>query len=96
MNAKEKERRIRNIRLRAIILKNLVINLKEHGGVDMRDEIIEIFKENSITFDAYCDKHNIKHFREAFFHHLRSMSINEILTEEELNQHFNVFLGGGY
>jgi len=42
---REIERRTKNLKLRAVLLKNLVINLKETTGVDMRDEIIEYFKE---------------------------------------------------
>ena len=50
--------------------------------------------EKKITFDAYCDNHNIKHFREAFFHHLRAKGIDKALTEEELTKYFNEFLEG--
>ena len=45
MDKREKERRIKNIKLRAVLLKNLVINLKESTGIDMRDEIIAYFKD---------------------------------------------------
>ena len=41
---REIARRVKNIKLRAVILKNLVINLKESTGVDMQEEIIEYFK----------------------------------------------------
>ena len=41
---REIERRAKNIKLRAVLLKNLVINFKETTGVDMREEIIEYFK----------------------------------------------------
>lgn len=50
--------------------------------------------KNRITFDGYCDNHDIKHFREAFFHHLKAKGINGVLTEEELTQHFDEFLEG--
>ena len=42
---REIERRAKNIKLRAVLLKNLVINLKESTGVDMQEEIIEFFKD---------------------------------------------------
>jgi hypothetical protein len=42
---REIARRVKNIKLRAVLLKNLVINLKKSTGVDMRDEIIEYLKE---------------------------------------------------
>ena len=45
MDGKEKERRINNIRLRAVVLKGLVIDLKKTGGIDMRKEIINFFEE---------------------------------------------------
>jgi len=41
---REIERRVRNIKLRAVLLKNLVINFKETTGVDMQEEIIGYFK----------------------------------------------------
>jgi len=42
---REIERRTKNIKLRAVLLKNLVLALKKSTGVDMRGEIIEYFKE---------------------------------------------------
>jgi len=45
MDAKEKERRIHSIRLRAVILKGLVTDLKDDGGIDMRQEMIIFFGE---------------------------------------------------
>ena len=45
MDAQEKERRIHNIRLRAGLLKSLVLDLKKTGGIDMRQEIINFFEE---------------------------------------------------
>ena len=45
MDKREKERRVKNIKLRAVLLKNLVINLKKSTGIDMRDEIIDYFKD---------------------------------------------------
>jgi len=41
---REIERRAKNIKLRAVLLKNLVINFKETTGVDMQEEIIGYFK----------------------------------------------------
>lgn len=46
MNAQEKERRIHNIRLRATILKSLVIDLKKTGGIDMQKEMVNFFEED--------------------------------------------------
>ena len=43
MDAKEKEKRIKNIRLRATILKSLVLDLEKTGGIDMRPEMINFF-----------------------------------------------------
>lgn len=45
MDKREKERRVKNIKLRAVLLKNLVIDLKKSTGIDMRDEIIEYFRD---------------------------------------------------
>ena len=45
MDAKEKERRINSIRLRAVLLESLIIDLKNNGGIDMRQEIINFFEE---------------------------------------------------
>ena len=42
---REIARRVKNLKLRAVLLKNLVINLKQSTGVDMKEEIIEYFKE---------------------------------------------------
>lgn len=42
---REIERRVKNIKLRAVLLKNLVINLKKSTGVDMHEEIIDYFRE---------------------------------------------------
>ena len=42
---REIARRVKNLKLRAVLLKNLVINLKESTGVDMRGEIIEYLKD---------------------------------------------------
>ena len=41
---REIERRAKNIKLRTVLLKNLVINFKETTGVDMQEEIIGYFK----------------------------------------------------
>ena len=42
---REIARRVKNLKLRAVLLKNLVINLKESTGVDMQEEIIEYLKD---------------------------------------------------
>ena len=42
---REIARRIKNIKLRAVLLKNLVIALKKSTGIDMRDEIIDYLKD---------------------------------------------------
>jgi hypothetical protein len=44
-NKREIARRAKNLKLRAVQLKNLVINLKRSTGVDMQEEIIEYLKE---------------------------------------------------
>ena len=41
---REIERRVKNLKLRTVLLKNLVINLKKSTGVDMSKEIIEYLK----------------------------------------------------
>ena len=46
MDAKEKERRMDNIRLRAVLLESFIIDLKETGGIDMRQEIINFLEED--------------------------------------------------
>ena len=45
MDKREKERRAKNIKLRAVLLKNLVIGLKKTTGIDLRDEIIEYLED---------------------------------------------------
>ena len=42
---REIERRVKNTKLRAVLLKNLVIDVKKTTGIDMRDEIIEYFRD---------------------------------------------------
>ena len=42
---REIARRVKNLKLRAVILKNLVINLKKSTGVDMHEEILDYFRE---------------------------------------------------
>ena len=42
---REKERRVKRIRLRAVILKDRVLDVKRTTGIDMREEIIEFFEE---------------------------------------------------
>ena len=46
MDAREKERRINNIRLRATILKSLVVDLEKTGGIDMRQEMVNLFNDS--------------------------------------------------
>ena len=45
MDKREKERRIKRIRLRAVILKDSVLDVKRTTGIDMREEIVEFFRE---------------------------------------------------
>ena len=42
---REIARRVKNLKLRAVLLKNLVIDLKKSTGVDMSEEIIGYLKE---------------------------------------------------
>ena len=42
---REIARRRKNLKLRAVILKNLVINLKKSTGIDMHEEILDYFRE---------------------------------------------------
>ena len=42
---REIARRVKNLKLRAVLLKNLVIDLKKTTGIDMRNEIIEYFRD---------------------------------------------------
>lgn len=42
---REIARRVKNLKLRAVLLKNLVLNIKKSTGVDMKEEIIEYFEE---------------------------------------------------
>lgn len=50
MDTKEKERRINNIRLRATILKSLVLDLEKTGGIDMRQEMVNFFNDSIDVF----------------------------------------------
>lgn len=36
-----------------------------------------------ITFDKFCDKHAIYHFREAFFHYFMAKGVGGALSEEK-------------
>jgi len=45
MDAKEKERRVQRVRLRAVILKDRVLDVKRTTGIDMREEIMEFFRD---------------------------------------------------
>ena len=51
MDAKEKERRINNIRLRATILKSLIIDLEKTGGIDMLMEMVNFFNDSIGVFE---------------------------------------------
>jgi hypothetical protein len=42
---REIARRVKNLKLRAVLLKNLVINLKKSTGIDMHEEILDYFRE---------------------------------------------------
>ena len=58
MNAKEKERRINNIRLRATILKSLVLDLEKTGDIDMRPEMINFFNDSIGVFEEEEEEEN--------------------------------------
>ena len=45
MEDKEKELIAKRIRLRAVILKDRVLDVKRTTGIDMREEIIEFFRD---------------------------------------------------
>ena len=45
MDEQEKERRVKRIRLRAVILKDRVLDVKRTTGIDMREEIMGFFKK---------------------------------------------------
>ena len=45
IDKREIERRAKNIKSRAVLLKNLVIDLKKSTGIDMCDEIIGFFED---------------------------------------------------
>lgn len=51
MDTQEKERRINNIRLRAVVLKSLVLDLKKTGGIDMRMEMVNFFNDSIDVFE---------------------------------------------
>ena len=42
---REIERRVKNVKLRAVILKNRVLDVKKSTGIDLRDEIIEFLED---------------------------------------------------
>jgi len=42
---REIERRVKNLKLRAVHLKNRILDVKKSTGVDMREEIIAFLKE---------------------------------------------------
>ena len=44
MDEREKERRVKRIRLQAVILKDRVLDVKKSTGIDMREEIMEFFR----------------------------------------------------
>ena len=45
MDKREKERRVKRIRLQAVILKDRVLDVKRTTGIDMREEIMEFFRD---------------------------------------------------
>ena len=45
MDEQEKERRVKGIRLRVVILKDRVFDVKRTTGIDMREEIMEFFRD---------------------------------------------------
>ena len=45
MDEREKERRVKRIRLQAVILKDRVLDVKRTTGIDMRVEITEFFRD---------------------------------------------------
>lgn len=45
MDEREKERRVKRIRLQAVILKDRVLDVKKSTGIDMREEITEFFRD---------------------------------------------------
>ena len=45
MNDKEKERRVQRVRQRAVILKDRVFDLLKDTKIDMREELMEFFKD---------------------------------------------------
>lgn len=47
-----------------------------------------------ISFDEFCEKRGIHHFKEAFFHHLRAKGVGRALPDEELEVHWRRFLDG--
>ena len=42
---REKERRVKYLRTKAVVLKSLVLDLKKSAGIDMSDEIIGFFED---------------------------------------------------
>ena len=42
---REIERRVKSVKLRAVILKNRVLDVKKSTGVDMREEIIKYLED---------------------------------------------------
>ena len=45
MDKREQERRGKRIRLQAVILKDRVFDVKRTTGIDMREEIMEFFRD---------------------------------------------------
>ena len=45
MDKREIARRVKNLKLRAVLLKNLVLDIKKSTGVDMHEEILDYLKE---------------------------------------------------
>lgn len=45
MDKREIERRVKNVKLQAVHLKNRVFDVKKSTGIDLRDEIIEYLED---------------------------------------------------
>ena len=60
MDAKEKERRMDNIRLRAVLLEGLIIDLEKTGGIDMRQEMVNFFNDSVGVFEEEEEENESK------------------------------------
>ena len=57
------------------------------------EEVVVDLEEKEISFDDFCEKHDIRHFREGFFHHLRAKGIDGTPTEKELLGYWDSYFG---